>query len=258
MTLVSHRFHALILRILQTRLFNAAGLKDHKLILECFHPSTKLSTPYLFCDYLGTGRCDAGSDELGFDGKSYNEGMGVEMGLGDLRGLYSHFRPLQPDEDRPRNRRHPAGGVLPNPSPFLQEREAEFVEQPINLESHELFSQLCTITNLVKVGPKRGLFLSCVNIGEGITRIWREWLGERARAGKRRERIGSGPNTKAEEEAESRKRLLWADAGSHVGLRIRVMECADAAMPVLVGSDEDVAVSYTLQYEGMFYLPKNL
>ncbi len=79
--------------------------------------------------------------------------------------------------------------------------------QDIYLESHELFSQLCTITNLVKVGPKRGLFLSCIIVGEGILRVWRDWLAERAKA----------PD---EEESE----ILWADSKKTVGLRLRVVE----------------------------------
>jgi hypothetical protein len=164
--------------------------------------------------------------------------------------MYSHFRPLQPEEDRNIRRPHPAGGWFPGPSNALAEKQTEYVCQNIHLESHELFSQLCTITNLVKVGPKRGLFLSCVNIGEGITRVWRHWLADRCASLKKRNRLGSGPNTKAEEDEEYKQRLLWADMGNHVGLRIRVGEKEDAMAPVLVGKDEDTPVSYVLEYEG--------
>jgi hypothetical protein len=120
--------------------------------------------------------------------------------------------------------------------------------QNIHLESHELFSQLCVITNLVKVGPKRGLFKSCVTIGEGIIRIFRPWLAERSNALK----STFAGTTKEAEDEEHEKKLLWADAGKHVGQRIKVVEREDVNAPILVRRDEDAPVSYTLQYEGEF------
>jgi hypothetical protein len=245
MTLTSHRFYDIIIRIFQARLLNAASLKDHKLILECFHPSTKLSSPYLFCDYLGTGSCDAPEDEASI----FQNLQGTDR-LGQLKGLYSHFRPLLPDEDRKARRSLATGGWAYSPFNALVQKETEYVCQNLHLESHELFSQLCTITNLVKVGPKRGLFLSCVNIGDSVTRIWRDWLAERCASLAKRNRLGSGPNTKKGEDEEFKKRLLWADAEEHVGLRIRVIEDESVPAPVLVSLDEDAPVSYTLQYEG--------
>jgi len=104
--------------------------------------------------------------------------------------------------------------------------------QDIHLESHELFSQLCTIANLVKVGPKRGLFLSCVNVGEGILRVWRDWLAQRAKEGQ-------------EKESE----VLWADSKKTVGLRLRVVERETAPPHPPLRTGEDPPVSYTLQYE---------
>jgi hypothetical protein len=124
------------------------------------------------------------------------------------------------------------------PNSLSSSEKSDLVSQNIHLEAHELFSQLCTITNLVKVGPKRGLFLSCVNIGEGITRIWRDWLTEQTKG-----KVMNG------EEGEDN--LLWADTEQHVGLRMRVDEKMDAPAPILTSAGEEVAVSYTLQYEGM-------
>jgi hypothetical protein len=157
--------------------------------------------------------------------------------LGKMAGLYSHFRPVPPEDRRVWKRNHPAGGAVPG---VLAKSEEELVSQTVDLESHELFSQLCTITNLVKVGPNRGLFLSCVNIGDGLTRVWRNWLSDRASANEK------GIETK--EEFESR--LLWADSEQHVGLRLRVSRDADAHAPILLAQDEDVSVSYKLEYEG--------
>lgn len=242
--LTSRRFFSLIARIIQTRLLNAASLSDHTLILEVFHPSTKLSTPYLFCEYLGMGS----TNKLSSGGVILDtDNLGA---LGVMHNIYSHFRPLQPEEGRKGRRPHPAGGWFDGPVNSFVEKRTEYVSQNIHLESHELFSQLCTNTSLVKVGPKRGLFLSCVNIGEGLTRIWRDWLADRCLSLKKRNRLGPEPNTKAEEDEEYKQRLLWADTSNHVGMRIRVNEKEDEPAPVMINSDEDPAISYTLEYEG--------
>ncbi|KAK0118423.1 hypothetical protein ONS95_012710 [Cadophora gregata] len=242
MTLVSHRFHSLIVRILHHRLLETAQLKDHKLILECFHPSTKLSTPYLFCDFLGTHPLNSSSSCSNEEFLSQTEGYAIGQ-LGKLKSLYSHFLPLKPDSDKKVVRSHPAGGSFSIPNGLVDEHD-QFVCQNIHLESHEPFSQLQTITSLVKVGPKRGLFLSSVNIGDSILRIWREWLAERARAG-----ISADDGEGSEETVRRRcEGLRWVDNSETVGLRLRVVEREEDA-PVLVGRDEDPAVSYTLQYE---------
>jgi hypothetical protein len=201
------------------------------LILECFHPSTKLITPYLFCDYLGT---DGLSDVAG-EGEIYKD-VNETGRLGKMAGLYSHFRPVPP-EDRRVSKRNRTGRSVPE---VLPKSEEELVSQTIDLESHELFSQLCTITNLVKVGPNRGLFLSCVNIGDGLTRVWRNWLSDRASANEKQ----------IETKEEFENRLLWADSDKHVGLRLRVSRDVDSHAPILLAQDEDVSVSYKLEYEG--------
>lgn len=125
----------------------------------------------------------------------------------------------------------------------LVDSHDQFVCQNIHLESHELFSQLQTITSLVKIGPRRGLFLSSVNISDSIMRIWRQWLAERSKS----EGEGSSEGDK-----ERKERLVWADNNRTVGLRVRVVE-REEATPVLVRKDEDPPVSYTLQYEGMSF-----
>lgn len=246
------------------RLTTAATLAQHKLILEAFHPSTKLSTPHFFCDYNGTpgldtfdSRTDAST--LRDCGDSYEseqgeQGEGVHVGqLGTLAGLYSHFTPVIPENDGTSIRRpHPAGDVpghtgtstwYPDELPLLA---PPIPSQIMNLESHELFSQLCVITNLVKMGPKRGLFLSCVNIDEGVIRVWRDWLVERAGHTERVERdAAQGGNGRPDE-----KGTLWVDNRRDVGLRVRVVQRLEDG-PVLLARDDDAAVSYTLFYEGM-------
>lgn len=73
--------------------------------------------------------------------------------------------------------------------------------------------------------------MSCVSVGEGIVRVWRDWLKARC--------AGQGDG------------LMWTDSKEHVGLIAKVVEGSEAVTPAAVGRDEDEAVSYTLQYEGM-------
>lgn len=225
-------FHDIILRILQHRLLEAASHKDHKLILECYHPSAKFYTPYLHCDYLGTPGLNLENERICGD-----ETTGS---LEKLSKLYSYFRPLKPSQDRPAQRPHPAGGWPALPPIGLVDKHEQYVCQDIHLDSHELFCQLVTVTNLVKLGPKPGVFKSSVNIGEGLTRVWRDWLSDCVAWCNKAE-----PN-------EREKRLLWSDSGNHVGLRINVEERPEIPAPVGLRRDEDPPVSYTLQYEGQY------
>jgi hypothetical protein len=254
---VSYRFHDLILRIVHHRLLAAASLQDHKLILECFHPSAKLTTPGLICDYIGTDGLSHG-----FDGEA-DLYKGVERAgrLGKLSGIYSHFRPVGPDEDRrPRRQRHPAGDVPGYPNvnntfpAAAPQNEAEVPSQIVSLESHELFSQLCTIANLVKAVPNVGFLLSCITIGEGVIRIWRDWLAERAVLPRPKGKSSLGtPSMSAASEASSfdeRERILWLDNGYNVGIRLRVIEREDLGTPILMRLDEDPHVAYSIEFEG--------
>jgi hypothetical protein len=93
---ISHRFHALVLRIIHYRLLIAAALKEYKLILECFHPSSKLTEPHVFCKYLGT---DGLSDRYEGKGSLY-EDVDTAKRLGRLTSLYSRFRPEVAIEQR--------------------------------------------------------------------------------------------------------------------------------------------------------------
>lgn len=164
-----------------------------------------------------------------------------------------------PDEEKKARRPHPAGDVPghPNsstwfPGPSLEtEAKDDVPGSNVNLESHELFSQLVTIANLVKVGPKRGLFLSCVNISEGVIRIWRDWLAERVKATGSTAGTSANPLDNEESEDEHNARMLWIDNSKTVGLRLRISEHKDVRnRPLLLRADEDAPVSYTLQYEG--------
>lgn len=191
------------------------------------------------CDYLGTDALTTGKDDL--------------VSLGHLKGLYSHFRPTIPEsEPRPR-RPHPAGEiVVPDPDPDPEDANtekatSELPSQLITLESHELFSQLVTVANLVKVGPKRGLFLSCVTIGEGVLRVWREWL-EAIAVPK-----STTPETIVDVDGKKERRTIFLDRREDVGVRLKVYEREDLNVePVIRAIGEDVAAVWEVEYEELF------
>ncbi len=216
LTLTSRRIHDVILRIIHNRLLTAASLVDHQVVLECYHPSAKNTTPYYACEYLGT---DSLSDSCPDSQESCT--------LGQLRGLYSHFRPARPLGTH-------------------REYDGELVSHNIDLESYELFSQLQSDVSMVKVGTRNGFFLNCITIAEGLTRVWRNWLGEQAKK--------SLPSNSTQQESteDYKKRLLWSSLSEHTGLRLRVEERKDIPAPVIQRrSGEEENVSYTLFYEGL-------
>lgn len=108
--------------------------------------------------------------------------------------------------------------------------------QDVFLDETESFSQLCTVTNLVEVGPKPGLFLSHVNVGDGVVRVWRDWLAAQAQNG---DGVGAP--------------ILWADARQSVGVRFRVRrregEWLHAPVLVAAGEEEEMPVAYRLEFE---------
>lgn len=238
LTAVCRRIHDLIFAVIHTRILEVTHLEQHTLLLECFHPSNKGSSPYFLCRPLHTKRLNG----------ARNGSQQAPQTVAELRDLYTSFRPLRPSSE-PRTFQSglaDGGGwfttrsqvsASPSKKPIenlVEERvEEELVYQDVNLESHELFSQLCTIANLVKVGPKRGLFISCVNVGEGILRVWRDWLADQA-------------NGKTGGESE----VLWADSKKTVGLRLRVVEQESQGAPgppPRLGEEREV--TYRLFYE---------
>ncbi|RKU48847.1 hypothetical protein DL546_007599 [Coniochaeta pulveracea] len=208
---LSHRFYRLILTLLHDRLLRAAAMPKHRLTLECYTPDTRLIAPSFYCDYLHT-------DPLSTSQSAISR-------LSELSGLYSHFKPTtsvddswkrwsETDDNQPSGEKVVGSGT-------------------IHLDESALFAQLCAVTSLVKLGPRRGLFLSHVNVGEGLIRVWRDWLAARARAG------------------DDGGEVLWADSDMTVGIRVGLVEAADtgvANFPVFVSSEEDLPVSYRLEY----------
>jgi hypothetical protein len=254
LTSVCRRFHDITFRILKHRLLSAASLRDHELILECFHPTTQYSTPHFFCEYL---RTDGLSDD--YEGQMATGNDIKPTGrLGMLANQYTHFRPLIPEEAGRLSWSHTAGDVPGHPNASTgstdpseaptMDKENKFVCQDVHLESHEWFSQLCTITNLVKVGPRRGLFLSCVNVNDGVIRIWRDWLAKCAQAAD--DTTASTSTTSMTWDGKEDQRTLWVDTKNNVGVRFRVTEKPNSGHQPVLQKGEDAPVSYTVQYEG--------
>ena len=222
--IISKRFHSLITRLIHRRLLQASSLPDKCLIFECYHPSAKISTPPLSCEYIGN---KSAKD----DAKPNDEGET----LSSLHKIYSSFR-LAINEDRIRRRRA-------RPDADIDDTATE----DVYLDEGELFSQLCAVTYVAKRGPRPGLFLSHLNIGDGVIRVWRDWLAQLA--------IDS---TASESWSVDDSAILWADAAKGVGVRFKVTAAPSERMPLISGPDDHPPVAYTLQYEGMSPMFKNM
>jgi len=237
---VDRRFHALVLRLVQYRIFQAAAVPGHRLVLECYHPSAQFSTPSLQCRYMGTA--GLGRPLLAAPSDFVRDALETP-GLGQLRALYTRFRLSPQDESRRGRRRYPPRPGSPRQAEQISPvtpPEFEVVSHVLHLDEDELFSQLCTATHLLRLGSSPGQVLGSVTVNDGVIRVWRDWLAARA----------ASPRAEAEAEADGDAAILWPDPTRHVGLRCRVVETATSSRPVLVRSDEDTPVSYTLEYEG--------
>jgi hypothetical protein len=225
LALVSHRFYSLVCRLLQRRLLAVASLPDNDLIFECYTPAAKLSTPYLSCQFIGTRiRRSSASGALLFED--------VQDALLDLKSLgrmYSVFRPVVSYENR-----------RPRWEDEQYVETDDSARELIDLDTDQLFEQLCAVTNVVKPGPRPGLFLSHVNISDGVLRLWRNWLAEMADGFSELTQSGEG------------SKILWVNAGQTVGLHMRVKYGPADRMPVISGPDDHPAISYRLEYQGTF------
>lgn len=224
LTLICRRFHDLVVRILHQRLLRATELPDNELILECYLPSARLNTPSLACRYLSTEALASRDSE--------------EVGLAGLSALYSRFRPIPSQESRLRRLRRNRPAAEASQAP--EDAADETASVDVTLDESELFTQLVTSTSIVKVGPIRSVFLSLVNIDDGVLRVWRAWLAGPAAAAS-----GSADTAGGDDPS-----ILWTDASKTVGLRFDVEPLGSDRMPLIIGAGEDPPVSYTLTYRG--------
>lgn len=267
LTTLSHRIYSIILRILHNRLVIASSLESHSLLLECFHPSAKLTEPPYFCTYHGT-------DGLDLYNNFTEDDKDLAKRIGQLRRTYSRFRPhrreLEPDGRRVRG---PPGDV-PGSRTFAGNArdgyEVDTVKQVLSLEAHELFTQLVAQTNLVKIGPRNGLFTCFVPVEEGVIRVWREWLRDVAmkykdgtpshvleeNGSKGKDEVGA-VDVPSEHSSIDDERILWVSPSKDTGIRFNVRERKlRRDIPILVRADEeDMPVSYEIEYDGKHWIP---
>ncbi|KAJ5210995.1 hypothetical protein N7491_010810 [Penicillium cf. griseofulvum] len=263
LTSVNHRFHALVLRILHYRLLLSTPLEGYKLLLECFHPSSKLTEPHVFCKYLGTDGLSERHDGAG----SLYENVDTAHQLGRVTGLYSRFRPEVSGNEEERDSNDSMFGFSPGRM-LLLSGVAGFIRADINgnregkgddavirevaLDGYEDFSQLCVVANIVQVKPGTSLLLSASTIEDGVVRLWREWLrcqsGEINKTRTNWEEGSETPRMSSDDD------ILWVDMSKTVGLKMRVRPKAwDPSFPVLVHQDDrndDSWVGYEVILQG--------
>ncbi|KAF1913226.1 hypothetical protein BDU57DRAFT_504203 [Ampelomyces quisqualis] len=274
LTGISRRLSTVILRILHNRLVAAADLDSHSLLLECYHPSVKLFEPPYFCTYQGTDGLSL------YEAESEEDNIGAR--LGKMQNMYSRFRPHQRELEEGGRRVLRRPGDVPGSRTFSgtakDEYQGEKVKQALSLESHELFTQLVAQTNLVKIGPRHGLFTSFVDVEEGVLRVWKNWLAEAAakcrqsQAGAQVEVIEDigkvkGKEIEKEVDVEVKEReldlrdpqILWVSQSKNSGIRFNVRERKfrrDA--PILIRADEGMPVSYEIEYDELLVRTSHL
>jgi len=282
LTLISTHIHNLVLRILHYRLLLAAAAPEYKILLEAYHPARRYTRPYLFCEYLGT---DGLSSHHEGEGSLYDDCEGVAGRLGKLGALYSRFRPEHPDVEGNIAARRIAGATpilaAPTQGTGAEASEAWSQSAPvvtpvyrnagdggskkvihtINLDSGELFGQFCAYASLVRLGPRRGVFLSTMNIvepGQGTMRVWRQWLIDRSR--ELYEAENSGTSGKEIETTSTLRTpnfrgdptILWTDYKKNVGLRMRVRHRNPAAYDMSADDLEDEPLACDVEIAGKY------
>jgi len=263
LVVVSRRFHSIILRILHFRLLLAAALPDCKLILEAYHPSKRYSDPYLFCTYLGT---DGLSSKHEGEGSLYEDCASEEGRFAKLGALYSRFRPERPGVQGSMPARRIAGSLIsqqsssPNPTQPIYadggDGGSRKVVHSLNLDPDELFSQFCAYASLVRLGPRRGVFLSNVQIvqsGQGVMRVWKQWLQDRALELWQHEQ---DPDYAIDDTPSSsyptiglHKNILWTDYRKNVGLRVAIRDREGTCYGKDVSEYDDLPMSFSIEIQ---------
>ena len=194
--------------------------------------------------------------------------------LGELHNMYSCFRPHRRDLEASGRRVMPRPGDIPGSRTFpgmVQDKyDGEAVRQTLGLEAHELFTQLVAQTNLVKIGPRNGLFTCFVGVEEGVLRVWREWLKDTSAKGqvkgtgvKHDNLVNSGKGIVEDPIGErivdkvdlTDPRILWVSPLKNTGIRLNARERKlRRDTPILIRTDEDMPVTYIIEYDGTFLL----
>lgn len=222
----------------------------------------------MFCDALGT----AGLEDLLSEIDDEDSYVGQVKRVGSL---YSRFRPqrreseikirpYQPPGDIPGSRTHPGS----NPAPPMR-LSSDVVQETVTVDAQDLFSQLTTVAYLGKRETSRGLLFSIQEVSEGTIRVWRDWLAKQCERKSWTDGepvvvhhdIPVTPTQKGKARADSvtgysdptkDPTVLWINTrDDNVGIKFRVRERKwRRSTPILFSSDIEVAVSYTVEFEG--------
>ncbi|KAH7353256.1 F-box domain-containing protein [Plectosphaerella cucumerina] len=213
MALVCRRFRTAVTETVRLRLLRTADLDGHEMEVECYHPIAKLTTPTL--------SCHPGSVlTIGSAASKGPSPWDECWGLGNVEQVYSRFVP-----------------------------DDAWATQEVALDEGELFSQLCASVAMVRSGPRRGLYRSHSGVGDGVVRVWRDWLATRATAAAAAAAASAETETNGSSEEDG---ILWADYRKNLGVRFGVTRGGEHAPPARAG--DEPAVEYTLHYRGMFLL----
>ena len=251
---VSRRFCGLIDHIVHVRLLRAASLCEWKLIIECYHPTTQHTEPYVFCEYLGTPGLSLDGARQSLD----NPSRGTPSKLTEL---LARFKPTRNSPEKSTERSHPAGDIPGSrtmaAATASRPSVEESVSQTVKLDSHENFSQLMFMASLVKLGPRKGVFEALVEVFETKTiRVFRDWLRHQDQLNKARSRRRNEAESEIDgepgEQTQDRE-LIWIDEHTKIAqLDIEAKELRwKKDRPILIMRDEDEAVSYRLELKGM-------
>ncbi|XWW93934.1 hypothetical protein V2A60_001873 [Cordyceps javanica] len=252
-TLVCRQIHLLAVHTLHKRLVAISAIPGYELILECYHPTLKLSTPYLSCRYLRTRHpadCDAAAAAAGHatpPPAAQGDDDFPDL-LGHVCQLYASFRPVVTEENRRRPFRTIWPGAVAAAAPQGFDSEDEVATQDLHLDGGVRFSQLCAAVNLVTLARQADAFVTHHNISEHVVRVFRRWLDDMAA-----ESSGGGGDPRSWEATAkiplASNRILWLDTAKTIGLRFHVSLGPAERMPLLSGPDDDPSVSYTLTYQ---------
>lgn len=102
----------------------------------------------------------------------------------------------------------------------------------------------------VETGPRRGFFSSVeALVDQKTTRIWREWLAQKARINE--ELLAGGSNNALHDTSDSGSdAVLWIDQNKIAGFKVHVKERKlKRDTPILLHKDEDQPVSYSLELQ---------
>ena len=131
------------------------------------------------------------------------------------------------------------------------------VVHTLNLDADELFGQFCAYASLVRLGPRRGVFLSNVHIvrsGQGVMRVWKQWLQDRAIELWQQEQEAAvqmdRPSTTLWPTIGADKNIMWTDYRKNVGLRVAVRDCDGRCYGEEASEFDDLPMSFTVEIQG--------